>query len=154
MALRAAFGPAGGSPLRMVGPGGNINNPLLSDIVFDANHSPLRVLQSGIILVQSAGSNVPTHLFMNAAAAMPQQASAPLIIGLWKHQADASPANAVWQVPTYNATGSGTGGGVAVQPNVLWGLNWWKNIFNPATNAFTFQPIYVAYLVLRNRVGA
>lgn len=157
MTLRMKLGPGGGSPFRVVGAAADINNPALADIIFDANHSPLRLLQVGFFGVNGPGSATAGTAFGLNGVGIPPQSSWPLVIGMWRLQSNPNPANLNWAIPEWQrlpaTSGGGRGGGVATQQGAVYGINWFHNLAAPG-GGITQNPIYVAYAVLRNKIGA
>jgi len=167
MALRARIQSGGGSPLRVLLTGANPNNPNIEQVVFDANHSSLRVLQVGRLWTPPAGAATAYYMANGTYTPLVRTFGGriPIVYGLgyetnhiyghdsfqYKLAMFNPPPNGVapgaWCLPFVHTPTDGgranpyvyRGMGVATTPTHVWTLNWARDASR-----------WVAFMVLCN----
>lgn len=163
MTLRARLRSDGGSPLQVLTAGADPNNPGLDEIIFDANHSTLRLLQKGAASVPSADPIPPFQggpfwwqaMTVQIAVAPGAGGRRPLIYAMGYEdrgiphasgfpKLDPSPGRYV--APFINAfvnePWEQRGIGIACTPANLWLLNWGRSDAHLLGYDESGQPIY------------
>lgn len=126
----------GASPLRLLGPGADPNNPSFSDVIFDGNQQPLRVKQKGTVIMSfgpgfSAGIGAYGGTSVPIANPHPTKRHMAIAIGNVGTSVGATrqtPGMSGQQVTGGSAYGAFTffqnnGIGVGTDPTKVWTLN-------------------------------
>ncbi len=166
MTARVRIGVAGGnSPFRVLGPGADPDNPLLEDIVFDANFGTMRKLQEGRVTVQSKTflSFAPPSFVVPMPGWVAREIRVNLVqapptgqrfygLCLGRRQGD----DVVWAPYQYTFNDNeqfAKGIGMYTTNSRIGLLNYFSNTYSTSSGTTSTRPVVIDYIVLRNVTG-
>lgn len=143
---QVVFDSGGTSPLRISASGVDVDGAEFADLLFDANQSPLRLLQSGMVAVPAIQYDnlAPARIVPVALANTFPSGKAPLFCCVIRETYAGFGSALAGQICTPRRL-SGGGAGGAVSNNRFFGINFNKNV-----PSGVITPTYSHYMIFRN----